>query len=638
MTTPVHVVQAVAVLAAAGWSAARLASRPQSPGAWLVGCALVPVVLGVPSGLVRLAGWSADAGAAATALVIAALLVAAVARERHAHAASAETGVSLASAVPVALGAAAVVALAYAVNPILALHSDAWFHAAVVARVHDVGVPPLDPYYAGLRLLYFWFFHVYIDAVSTLSGLDAFGVMAVSNVAAIALFVLAVSDVARVMGGGPRTIRAAAILSVLGVNPAGWIFLVTRAAVGETHGWDEITQSVLGGASILPALGWHYTGSLSFWPDKFFVGTAFSLALVPMVLVAGLALRAVRDGDGSVRTACECGGLALVLAMLHSVLALASIAALTSAMAVAWRRAPHARRAAVAVFLGASAGVALTSLYLYFLLAGKERSPVENPRLDVENLWTGAAAGALLWVCLLAGWIRRARRGGASAGERAAWSSAIAWLAGAAVLAAVCPLPGPNENKFLYPILALAAALAAPGAVWLYARAARAVGTLAAVVLAGAILAPTCAIGLAAFVLDAGAFAPASLDPTATERAAYAWIAHATPRDAIVLDAGGRRDALVYARRDLLWGGSVYADQWGYPRAEIARRREALDHIFAGGLTAEDEAFLRSFQRPVIALSRATGPQAAGTDLVELYRNADIVIHAVAGTIAGRTP
>ena len=30
--------------------------------------------------------------------------------------------------------------------------SDAWFHAAVIAQIGDYGIPPEDPYFAGLAL------------------------------------------------------------------------------------------------------------------------------------------------------------------------------------------------------------------------------------------------------------------------------------------------------------------------------------------------------------------------------------------------------------------------------------------------------------------------------------------------------
>src|SRR5207244_12132185 len=113
-----------------------------------------------------------------------------------------------------------------------------------------------------------------------------------------------------------------------------------------------------------------------------------------------------------------------------------------------------------------------------------------------------------------------------------------------------------------------------------------------------------------------GADAPASMAPTSGEGAAYAWLRTHTPRDAVCLDAGGRVDVLVRARRDVLWGGEAYAEQWGYPREAIAWRRRAEQDAFAGGLTAADLHVLRGLERPIYAIARAGGPPPAPPEVL----------------------
>jgi hypothetical protein len=637
---------AAALLVAAGWVLGRAlgGDGKRFLTGRLAGLACAPLLLGVPAVLARLLG--ATATGATTAAVATVALGALFAHGRPPFARKARppgavegAGGDLRSALPVAGGAGAVVALTLLANPILPVHSDAWFHAAVAARVHDVGVPPLDPYYAGLRLLYFWFFHVYVDCLATFSGLSPFAVMALSNVFAVVVFTLAVADLACALDMDRRAVRWAAVLGLVGVNPFGWTFMLARAATGETRGVAELAREILGGINVLTGLGWNFSGSLAFWADKFFVGTAFSLALPLVPLLAATLVRAV--GSGAThrrRTAITAGVLACALAALHTVLALATMVSLGVAGCAAVAAARDRRNVAVGaggVLLGATCGLAVTCAYLYCLLAGKEQSPLGSPEFNVDNLWTGAAAGSLLWVLCAVTLARSdARRSLRLAPARvAAWG----WPLGTLVLAAIVPLPGPNENKFLYPALAVAPVLAAPAASALWSALARRIGRPGAWVAAALVLAPTPSIALAAEILDAGAFAPAELDVSRDEEQAYRWLRTRTPREAVLLDAGGRVDVLVRARRDVLWGGDAYAEQWGYPRREVEWRRRAERNAFAGGLTHADRAALFRLRRPVYVIARRGGPPPGPSAVLDpLFGNAEMAVYRVRLTDGAR--
>jgi hypothetical protein len=89
------------------------------------------------------------------------------------------------------------------------------------------------------------------------------------------------------------------------------------------------------------------------------------------------------------------------------------------------------------------------------------------------------------------------------------------------------------------------------------------------------------------------------------ERAVYQWIAKSVPRDAIFIEENEVVRVPVLANRDLYWGTETYARQFGYPRAEMAARRELRDHVFSGqGLTDDDVMQLRVLGRRVFVIYR----------------------------------
>ncbi len=137
--------------------------------------ALSPVAFGVAELPLRLAGLSSlQAGAGA----LAAWALVAVVRLRHLppRPAREERGLLL------LVGLLSLVVLVPPlVNPYLAVRSDAWFHAAVEAQVRNLPLPPQDPYYAGLRLQYFWFFHLVLAGYDSVAHVGPFVAMWLFN-------------------------------------------------------------------------------------------------------------------------------------------------------------------------------------------------------------------------------------------------------------------------------------------------------------------------------------------------------------------------------------------------------------------------------------------------------------------------
>jgi hypothetical protein len=71
---------------------------------------------------------------------------------------------------------------------VVACSLDSWFHAAVTQKLLRDGLPVTDPYFAGLRLQYMYFYHVILAACVSLTHIDALHAMIVVN--AIALGVM----------------------------------------------------------------------------------------------------------------------------------------------------------------------------------------------------------------------------------------------------------------------------------------------------------------------------------------------------------------------------------------------------------------------------------------------------------------
>ena len=63
--------------------------------------------------------------------------------------------------------------------------ADSWFHAAVTEKLLRDGLPVTDPYFAGLRLQYMYFYHAILAACVSLTRIDALHAMIVVNAIAL---------------------------------------------------------------------------------------------------------------------------------------------------------------------------------------------------------------------------------------------------------------------------------------------------------------------------------------------------------------------------------------------------------------------------------------------------------------------
>jgi hypothetical protein len=465
-------------------------------------------------------------------------------------------------------------AFAVVVLPLVNHHylyrSDAWFHGAVAGQIAERGLPPVeDPFFAGIRLSYFWLYHVLVVTLSGISGLDPFWVMALLCSHAVLVACGGIHLLARILLARPARPGWPAALVFLGMNALGIYTVIPRLLVGEARGLHELQRhlSLLDGG-IAAALGFLAPfGGKAFFLEKFMVASAFSLALSGAILLLWTVLRYVRTGSRS--WLLPLGLLAAGLLHLHTtsgaVIGLAAAAALAGGCRANPRLGWGGARVAWAALVLA---LLVSAPYLRQVLA------LRGGRPPLAFFDLRYAAGAFLTVALtlffLASGIRRiALTAPEGMLAVAGWTSVLA-------VAAFAVKGVPHYLFHLYWSLAVVAGIGLGGMPsvrtgrWLRI----------ALVL---VLLPSNFVAVRGFLRDAH-HAPeeerARADQaTPPQNAIYEVLRERTQPDAVVIESGTGFFTPALARRSLLWGGDALALRWGYHPGEMARRREIWSEI-----------------------------------------------------------
>jgi hypothetical protein len=472
-----------------------------------------------------------------------------------------------------ALGFGLAVLALHAFVPELSLRSDGAFHAGVV-RAIERELPPEDPFFAGLRLRYFWGLHAWAAAwVAARPAIPATAPLVLANASAAIAALLAVGSLARRLGASGRAALLAQGLALAGAAPFAWLVLAARAASGEVRGADEWGQAL--GHGVDPALraldpGWLHP-SLVLSLDKFVVLTPFAWPLAGVALAAS-ALAAAWDE----RTARAAAPLALVVAAVvfaHPLGGLAVAGSLLAALVTLGVAAPAGRRTAAIAAVFVVGAVALLVPHLVQVAGGGAGagSPVRfEPRL--AGFASALVAGAWLVPPALAWLLGR--------DGREPFRLALAAMLGALVLpACLLQLGGDNQSKFL----GLAFLLAAAPAAMAWPSRGRARALVAGLFLASSL--PTVALVGWACVRQSSASADAPSRPPAGIVAA---VRERSPRDAVLVDATldparGAAPGLPGATgRSLIWGGGFMAGKWGYAPRALAVREAAATSLARG--------------------------------------------------------
>ncbi|MFQ5511130.1 MAG: hypothetical protein ACE5EO_04710 [Candidatus Krumholzibacteriia bacterium] len=457
--------------------------------------------------------------------------------------------------------------------------SDAWFHGGVVHQIDTYGVPPEDPYFVGMDLQYMWIYHVLVLAVSRGAGIPPLVVMPLLNLNALLGFMVSAYLLSTLFRKRFAHGLFAVLFAVLAMNAVVWAFLplkLAKALLGDVRGWAEVVRTY----SVVPfdkETVWtflRFYNNQPFLLNKFIVSTALSLALCFMggfwyaslaymstgrfyylVLLVFAALGAL--GFHTVFGVVMIGGLLGGLLLL--VLARGGVR-------------DFSKRRTAALSAAVMLATALAVPYLYSVLHLKESEKLFPVGLSMAK--TGGVLVSCALVMVLAARRLRPLLARRTAG---AWLFVFVSLS-VFVICNVIRLPGINTYDKLpffvhFPFAVMGS--------WVFAdRFARPHASpryrtrvvLAALLL---LLPVNTFAWLAYHNTPTGDF----VSPAAEELSA--WVRQNTPRDAIFFENNDRVLLLLTGPRRYYWGRIIYADNWGYPKDEMAHRKHVRDNLYS---------------------------------------------------------
>ncbi len=515
--------------------------------------------------------------------------------------------------------------------------ADGWYHAAATLQVLQRGVPPEDPYFAGVRMLYFWGIHVWAASWLALAPrLSVYTPFVVFNITAALAVVLAVAGFARRLGAGRAGIALATGLATLGYSPFGWVVVIARALLGEVRGRAELARTLGQGADpVIFTMAWgQLHGSMAFFGDKYLVLTQFSMGLALFALTI-VALLDLASSPGP-RTAFAFGVLAAAALFIHTVVG--DCVVITAGMVWlsllpgALRGGAVERRALVTLALATALAVIVVSPYLLEITLGKR----DQMRFgfSVESL-RSLVIGGMFVVMPGFTWLAMRARRSPDAGR------VLLMAGGLTVLAMSLLLFERNQVKFfnlLFLVLSVPAALG--WLAWMRGRRPLVRRLAVTVLVVGAL--PTATLCVWGFATERGQSETGWHPPTPAMSEAMAWARASTPADAAFCDLGGGREVLTMAGRSTLWGGYSGERNYGYDHEAILARRELAGALCRGREPgSRGAALLAEFaglRREVIVMTRADAPDsssdhgaiAARPDRFQpLYVNADVAFWRV---------
>lgn len=514
--------------------------------------------------------------------------------------------------------------------------ADAWFHGAVVAQIDHFGIPPEDPYFAGMPLQYMWFYHVVTITLAKAMRIDPFMVMPLLNLQAMTGLALGAYLLGRRLRKGYAFGYFALLTVLLALNAGVWLFFplkLFRSLIGDTRGWEEVARNF----RLVPfeketATAWvTVLSNQTFLLNKFIVSTAFSLGLCYMGALWYAVVRYLDQPDrvGQVFIFTAVSGMLLFHPLVGFVMLAIGAVVLVSLWLVRRHLIDYSGRRLARVALTTVFALVATAPYLYSVTHAKESKHLFPLSLSLQKS-AGIAISCGLVIILASFQVRRV------ASERSMSSYTLLFGAACAfVLCNILQLPGPNTYDKLpffvfYPLAIMgswtfAERFARPHATCRFRRRVAFVALI--------LLLPVNVLMTAAYYRTSP-----KREITAEESRVAAWVSSETPREALFLDSGDRVFLLVAGPRRYYWGRESYAEQWGYPREEMATRRRVRDNLFSSHpITNTSLQAIGRLENELYVVARDDEPATGGSGRFtaypgvfrEVYRQGAIVIFEV---------
>jgi hypothetical protein len=513
--------------------------------------------------------------------------------------------------------------------------SDGWFHASVALAVLRGGVPPEDPFFAGLRLRDFWGPHAWAAMWPALhSTVSVWVPFVVMNLAGAFGAILGIALLARRIGANRRGVWGAILVAVLGAPPFAWVWIAGRAVTGRIPGFAGIERLVSHG--LVPTLEAMSRGllhiSMVFFGGKFLVLTSFALGFAAFAAFL-IAFIDLIENPASVRRALALGLFTSAALLIHAVIGLTAIALAAGwwgwgALRAVFFRDGRARGALLPVILAIAGGALILAPYVATILGGGQRIAFGIIR---PGIVTWIYGGALVIPAAMI-WMIRERRRNRPALEMLGLTSILT------IPGIVLVLTGNNQSKYLNLLFYMAAAPAGIAWATLLARL-RGVGRWGLIAILAAATLPTFSVSIWAYSRDPGEFEYATGgESSPIEREAFAWARANTPESAIFVEESESRDAAVLAGRSVLWGSDGWARKWGFPEEALRLRKETSVALSGGESLAPDlSAFAIALRRDLIVVARRRDADStssswnaiprAGPAYRALYSNPEIVLY-----------
>jgi hypothetical protein len=492
-------------------------------------------------------------------------------------------------------------------NSMWRYRADSWFHAAVLNRLAGHSLPAVDPYFSPLRLQYTYFYHVLLLVVSTLTGLNPFFTMIVTNFIALAGCLFGFSFLAGRFTQSGIVRWLGTCLFVFGMNGLFYIFFpirITRAFLGETSGIAILEHSfTLSPPGLETATRFLSIENNQFmFLEKFMLGTALTLTLGLVCVVLALIVMSRRGGWSWISLFLYAIGICGVL-FLHLVIGITMVVAtvITIVVSLIFRGPQSGKEHYYQMLLQGAitvGAVAMSFPYIRSIQPDSGVGGVFGFALQTQQV-IGALACALpvlvpsVWFLFRGEYAVRPGGGLSASGAIAVWASVF-------VLAAVViDLPARGEILFSFPLHIALSALAV-GALdhWMtrgtYRRA-----------LVTWIYVLLCTVPLNTVFFTSAFRDKSEFVITRTESSLYNWIKKFSPKEALYLEADDIVRIPVLAARDLYWGSEKYARLWRYPETEVTARRALRDAVFGDG-EIPNELFRHaaSLNRPLYVVLR----------------------------------